>query len=109
MLPETLEPTFPPFALMTSFSSSLLNVEKVPDTTKVCPESLSPTGSVVRALETRYGVNPSRLIAAGRGETNPVADNATKEGRTKNRRTRIVLMPQLDQFYDLLAPSNMPK
>ncbi len=65
--------------------------------------------SVVRALETRYGVNPSRLIAAGRGETNPVADNATKEGRTKNRRTRIVLMPQLDQFYDLLAPSNMPK
>ena len=65
--------------------------------------------SVVRALETKYGVNPSRLIAAGRGETNPVADNATKEGRTKNRRTRIVLMPQLDQFYDLLAPSNMPK
>ncbi len=65
--------------------------------------------SVVRALETKYGVNPSRLIAAGRGETNPVADNETKEGRTKNRRTRIVLMPQLDQFYDLLAPSNMPK
>jgi chemotaxis protein MotB len=65
--------------------------------------------SVVRALETKYGVNPSRLIAAGRGETNPVADNATNEGRTKNRRTRIVLMPQLDQFYDLLAPSNMPK
>lgn len=65
--------------------------------------------SVVRALETKYGVNPSRLIAAGRGETNPVADNETKEGRAKNRRTRIVLMPQLDQFYDLLAPSNMPK
>lgn len=64
--------------------------------------------SVVRALSTNYGVNPSRLVAAGRGEYNPVASNDTSEGRSMNRRTRIVLLPKLEQFYDLLSPSNIP-
>jgi chemotaxis protein MotB len=65
--------------------------------------------SVVRALQTDHGVDPNRLIAAGRGEYNALADNDTPEGRSTNRRTRIVIMPELDQFYDLLDPSKAPQ
>ena len=65
--------------------------------------------SVVRSLQTNHGINPNRLIAAGRGEFNTLADNATAEGRSTNRRTRIIIMPQLDQFYDLLNPNAVPK
>ena len=59
---------------------------------------------LARALQTKYGVNPDKLIAAGRGEYNSLADNATIEGREMNRRTRIVLLPKLDHFYDLIKP-----
>lgn len=63
--------------------------------------------SVVQELQNKYGVNPSRLSAAGRGEYNTVADNATAEGRAKNRRTQIIITPKLDQFLELIdkAPS----
>ncbi|NND77866.1 MAG: OmpA family protein [Flavobacteriales bacterium] len=64
--------------------------------------------SVVKALHEKHEISPERLIAAGRGEYNPIASNDTEEGRSTNRRTRIVIMPQLDQFYDLLHPNNMP-
>ena len=64
--------------------------------------------SVVQELQNKYGVNPSRLTAGGRGEYNPVADNATQEGRSKNRRTQIIITPKLDQFLDLIdqAPAD---
>lgn len=58
--------------------------------------------SVVQELQNRYGVNPSRLTAGGRGEYNPVADNDTEAGRAKNRRTQIIITPKLDQFLDLI-------
>ena len=58
--------------------------------------------SVVQELQTKYGVNPSRLSAAGRGEYNTVADNDTPEGRAKNRRTQIIITPKLDQFMELI-------
>lgn len=58
--------------------------------------------SVVQELQNRYGVNPSRLSAAGRGEYNPVADNDTESGRAQNRRTQIIITPRLDQFMDLI-------
>ena len=45
------------------------------------------------------------MAAAGRGEYNPVGENSTKEGRATNRRTRIVILPQLDQFFKLLEPN----
>ncbi len=63
--------------------------------------------SVVQELQNKYGVNPSRLSAAGRGEYNTVADNTTAEGRAKNRRTQIIITPKLDQFLELIdkAPS----
>ena len=60
--------------------------------------------SVVRALQGTFKVDPNRLIAAGRGEYNVLTSNDTPEGRATNRRTRIILMPKLDQFYDLLNP-----
>lgn len=58
--------------------------------------------SVVQELQNRYGVNPKRLTCGGRGEYNPVAENDTAEGRSKNRRTQIIITPQLDQFLDLI-------
>lgn len=65
--------------------------------------------AVVRALQTQHSIDPNRLIAAGRGEYNTLADNATAEGRATNRRTRIIIMPKLNEFYDLLNPANVPK
>ena len=58
--------------------------------------------SVVQALQNQYGVDPKRLTAAGRGEYNPLADNATEKGRQRNRRTQIIITPKLDQFMDLI-------
>ena len=71
--------------------------------------SVKRSTAVVRVLQTQYGVNPNKLIAAGRGEYNALADNSTAEGRATNRRTRIILLPKLGQFYDLLDPANVPK
>jgi len=64
--------------------------------------------SVVQALQTTYGIDPKRLTAAGRGEYNPIASNDTQEGKTRNRRTQIIITPELDQFMDLIdqAPKN---
>jgi chemotaxis protein MotB len=58
--------------------------------------------SVVQALQTSYGVDPKRLTAGGRGEYNPVASNDTDFGKTKNRRTQIIITPKLDQFMELI-------
>lgn len=58
--------------------------------------------SVVQALQNKYGVDPSRLSAAGRGEYNPIADNDSELGRQRNRRTQIIVTPKLDQFLDLI-------
>jgi len=60
--------------------------------------------SVVRILQNQYGLNPAHIAAAGRGEYLPVAPNDTPAGRAANRRTRIVILPQLDQFFKLLEP-----
>jgi chemotaxis protein MotB len=63
----------------------------------------------VRTLQNNFKIDPNRLIAAGRGEYNTLATNTTAEGRATNRRTRIIILPKLDQFYDLLNPNNVPK
>lgn len=65
--------------------------------------------SVIRVLQKTYNVNPNRLIAAGRSEYNALASNDTPEGRSTNRRTRIIILPKLNQFYDLLNPNMVPK
>jgi chemotaxis protein MotB len=58
--------------------------------------------SVVQALQNKYGVDPKRLTAAGRGEYNPIATNNTEIGKQRNRRTQIIITPKLDQFMDLI-------
>ena len=58
--------------------------------------------SVVQALQNEYGVDPKRLSAAGRGEYNPIASNATATGKQRNRRTQIIITPKLDEFMDLI-------
>ena len=58
--------------------------------------------AVVNILQSDFGVAPSRMTAAGRGEYVPVTSNATPEGRAINRRTRIVVLPKLEQFYNMI-------
>ena len=64
--------------------------------------SVKRATSVVRILQDTYGLEPKRMTAAGRSQYVPVADNGTADGRAANRRTRIVILPQLDQFFKLL-------
>ncbi|MFB9057808.1 flagellar motor protein MotB [Mariniflexile ostreae] len=59
--------------------------------------------SVVRKLQDSYGVAPEKLIAAGRSSYLPVADNDSSENRAKNRRTRIVILPNINKFFALMA------
>lgn len=64
--------------------------------------SVKRATAVVRVLQNRYGLNPAHITAAGRSEYSPVSDNSTADGKAANRRTRIVILPQLDQFFKLL-------
>ncbi|WP_166965125.1 OmpA/MotB family protein [Yeosuana marina] len=63
--------------------------------------SVKRSTSIIRVLQD-LGVNPKQLIAAGRGEYVPLVDNDTAEHRATNRRTRIVVLPKIDQFYDMV-------
>ena len=58
--------------------------------------------SVVRILQNQYNIDPKRMTAGGRGEYVPLSDNESAAGKAANRRTRIVILPQLDQFFKLL-------
>ena len=58
--------------------------------------------SVVQELQNKYGVDPKRPTAGGRGEFNPLTDNDTELGKQRNRRTQIIITPKLDQFMDLI-------
>ncbi|QXP61001.1 flagellar motor protein MotB [Olleya sp. HaHaR_3_96] len=59
--------------------------------------------SVVRKLQKEFDVAPEKLIASGRSSYQPLTDNDTKEGRSRNRRTRIVLLPNIDKFFALMG------
>lgn len=63
--------------------------------------SVKRATSIVRVLQD-LGVKPSQLIAAGRGEYMPLVDNSTSENRATNRRTRVMVLPKIDQFYDMI-------
>lgn len=64
--------------------------------------SVKRATSVVRILQNQYGLDPAKMAAAGRGEYKPLGENNSAEGRAINRRTRIVILPMLDQFFKLL-------
>ncbi|MCI6404187.1 MAG: OmpA family protein [Prevotella sp.] len=59
--------------------------------------------SVVQYLQTKFGVDPKRLTAGGRGEYNPIASNSTAVGKQRNRRTQIIITPKLDEFMELIG------
>ena len=59
--------------------------------------------SVVQALQNKYGVDPKRLTAGGRGEYNPLESNSTEVGKQRNRRTQIIITPKLDEFMELIG------
>ena len=63
--------------------------------------SVKRATSVVRVLES-LNVNPQQLVAAGRSSYVPLVENDTVENRAKNRRTRIIVMPKIDQFYEMV-------
>ena len=64
--------------------------------------SVKRATAVVRVLQNQYGLDPAKMAAAGRGEFKPIATNDTPDGKATNRRTRIIILPQLDQFFKLL-------
>jgi chemotaxis protein MotB len=63
--------------------------------------SVKRATSIVRVLQD-LGVKPEQLIAAGRGEYLPLVDNDTPENRSRNRRTKILILPKIDQFYKMI-------
>lgn len=89
------------------------NTDNVPIRTDAIQDnwelSVKRATAVSRVLVNDFGVAPARIIAAGRGEHNPIASNDSAEGRSKNRRTRIIILPKLGQFYDLLDPTSVPE
>lgn len=82
------------------------NTDNVPISTSCINDnwdlSVKRATSIARALQKSYAVNPSRIIAAGRSEYNPKVANDTKENKSINRRTEIIIMPKLDEFFKLL-------
>lgn len=80
--------------------SRTINTEKIADNWDL---SVLRATSVVRKLQNQYKVAPEKLIAAGRSSFQPLTDNATSENRARNRRTRIVILPNIDKFFALMA------
>lgn len=66
--------------------------------------STARANSIVRILVNKYSVEPTRVVATGHSYYDPVATNSTPEGRAKNRRTEIILSPNLEELYNLLEP-----
>ncbi|WP_310557596.1 OmpA family protein [Flavobacterium sp.] len=64
--------------------------------------SVKRSTAIIRVLTKEHKVNPKQLIAAGRGEFIPLVDNSTAENRSTNRRTRIVVLPKIDEFYEMI-------
>jgi chemotaxis protein MotB len=64
--------------------------------------SVKRSTAIIRVLTNELGVRPSQLIAAGRAEFIPLVDNSTSENRATNRRTRIVVLPKIDEFYEMI-------
>lgn len=79
--------------------SRSINTEKIQDNWDL---SVLRATSVVRKLQHKYNVDPAKLIASGRSSYQPLVENNTSENRSKNRRTRIILMPNIDKFFALM-------
>lgn len=65
--------------------------------------SVQRSTAVIRKLQDNFGVDPAKLIAAGRSSYHPITENKSADDRAKNRRTRIVILPNLDKFLAMLS------
>ena len=83
--------------------SRSINTERVADNWDL---SVLRATSVVRKLQDSYGVAPEKLIASGRSSYQPLTDNDTRDGRSKNRRTRIIILPNINKFFALMASTD---
>ena len=77
-----------------------INTDKIKDNWDL---SVLRATSVVRKLQNKYNVSPEKLIAAGRSSYNPIAENDTRDNQAKNRRTRIVILPNINKFFALIG------
>lgn len=69
--------------------------------------SVKRATSIVRLLQNKYNVAPEKLIASGRSSYMPLVENDSKENRSKNRRTKIIIIPNLNKFFALLDSENL--
>ena len=83
--------------------SRTINTENIADNWDL---SVLRSTSVVRKLQEKYNVAPEKLIAAGRSSYQPLADNDSVENRSKNRRTRIIILPNIDKFFALMSEND---
>jgi len=83
--------------------SRTINTENIADNWDL---SVLRSTSVVRKLQEKYNVAPEKLIAAGRSSYQPLADNNSAENRSKNRRTRIIILPNIDKFFALMSEND---
>lgn len=83
------------------------HTDNVPIKTKLFSDnwdlSTARATSIVRILTKEYGFDPSRITASGRGQFHPITNNVTDEGRAGNRRTEIILSPDLKGLYGLVS------
>ncbi|WP_299109020.1 OmpA family protein [uncultured Winogradskyella sp.] len=79
--------------------SRTINTAKVSDNWEL---SVLRATSVVKRLQNKFKVAPEQLIASGRSSYQPLVENDTRANRAKNRRTRIILMPNIDKFFALM-------
>ncbi len=71
--------------------------------------SVKRSTAIIRVLTKELKVNSAQLIAAGRSQFIPLVDNNSADNRAKNRRTRIVVLPKIDEFYDMIEKEMKPK
>ena len=71
--------------------------------------STERANTIVRVLRDLYGADPYRIVSAGRGKYDPIADNSTEEGRAKNRRIDIVLNPDLSRLWGMMLKDDSAK
>lgn len=88
---------FPKLKVIVVGNTDTTHVKGVADNWSLSTERAN---GVVRVLSKEHNIDPARLTAAGKGKFNPIADNSTEEGRSKNRRTEIVLNPDWDRLWE---------
>ncbi|MBT8259556.1 MAG: OmpA family protein, partial [Bacteroidia bacterium] len=80
--------------------SRSINNERVRDNWDL---SVLRATSVVRKLQDKFNVAPEKLIASGRSSYQPLVENDSRDNRARNRRTRIVILPNIDKFFALMS------